>query len=107
MKGQKEWTLNAKIFIQDNQDGLKIYNQYRTLCQKSYSSKTDSNRNVGKCEFRADSPSYLLKPWKVEIYRQIPRIEMYHDLISSSFVDMLSELSYDNLVRKAKNKVLY
>ena len=32
---------------------------------------------------------------------------MYHDLISSSFADMLSELSYDNLVRKAKSKVLY
>ena len=46
-------------------------------------------------------------PWKVETYRQIPRIEMYHDLISSSFADMLSELSYDNLVRKAKSKVLY
>lgn len=46
-------------------------------------------------------------PWKVEIYRQIPRIEMYHDLISSSFADMLSEMSYDNLVRKAVNKVLY
>ena len=43
-------------------------------------------------------------PWKVEIYSQIPRIEIHHDLISSGLADMLSDLSHDNLVSKAMNK---
>ena len=45
-----------------------------------------------------EDPSDFLMPRKVEIYSQNPRIEMHHDLISSGLADMLSELSYDNLV---------
>lgn len=91
-------------FVQDNQDGLKIYDQYRTLCQKSLSPRKYSSRNFGKCEFRSNALSDLLMPWKVEIYSQNPRIEIHHDLISSGLADMLSDLSHDNLVSKAMNK---
>ena len=94
-------------YTQDNQDGLMIYEKYRNLCQKSISSKTNSLKNVGKCELRSDIPIDLLMPQKVEIYKQNPRIEVYHDVISSGLADMISELSHDILVSKLCKKIVF
>lgn len=55
---------------------------------------------VERCEFRGDPPFDSFMPWKVEIHSQDPRIEVYHDLISSDLADKLSVLSHENLVGK-------
>ena len=99
--------MNDRYTTQDNQDGLMIYEKYRILCQKSVSTKTNSFRNVGKCELRADAPRDLLMPQKVEIYKQNPRIEVYHDVISDGLADMISELSHESLVSKLCEQIVF
>ena len=99
--------MNDRYTTHDNQDGLMLYEKYRILCQKSVSSTTNSFRNVGKCELRADAPRHLLMPHKVEIYKQNPRIEVYHDVISDGLADMISELSHESLVSKLCEQIVF
>ena len=79
--------------------GEKIMERYRLLCREALSPLTQTRGNpAARCYYQSNSPQSTLRPERIEIYHDNPRIMMVHDIVSPAQAQQLLTLSSDKLV---------
>ena len=79
--------------------GEKIMERYRLLCREALSPLTQTRGNpAARCYYQSNSPQSTLRPEKVEMYHDNPRIMMIHDVVTTDQARRLLGLSSDKMV---------
>ncbi|XP_075246539.1 prolyl 4-hydroxylase subunit alpha-1-like isoform X2 [Convolutriloba macropyga] len=117
LKASERLQINVDIimgYIEDKTQIKKVIKfkpREADLCNQGISNKADSNngearmmekhfRSWGKCDYNRNfNPVLILQPIKREIYSENPRVEFWHEFISSSEAEELKEQGLPELSR--------
>ena len=87
--------------------GAMIMEEYRLLCREGLNpltSLTSTQSETARCYYKSNSAHSRLRPEKVEIYRDTPRILMFHDVVTTDQAQRLLALSSDKLVGSSQSQ---